>query len=265
MNLRKIANVLFLALTLALNFFAVTLPLNGKTPRELSDQFPNHFTPAPVTFSIWSVIYLGIIAFALWQFVPLGRERALRRDAAIKRLGWRFVLVSLLNLSWLICWHYEMVALSVMVMLTLLGFLIRINFDLFEGAAARSADERWFLQIPFGIYLGWISVATVANITAFLVHIGWRGWGISEPVWAIAVIIVAITLALAVLRRWHNYPYALAVSWALYGIYLKQSSPLELFHSDAVQWVAMGGSVLLLIVSGISIVQKIMASRLRTT
>jgi hypothetical protein len=241
MLIKKILNTIAVIATLVVNFLAVSLPLNGKTPRQLSDQYPNYFTPAPITFTIWSVIYLFIIAFVAWQFLPLSSGRAAKRDAAIGRLGWRFVLVSLLNMLWLVCWHYELVAVSVCIMLVLLSVLIGVNRLLFEGSAP-STDERWLLQVPFGIYLGWISVATVANITAFLVKLGWNGWGMPAYSWAVLMIAVAVGLALWVLFRQRNYGYALAVAWACTGIYLKHHNPLEPYRSDLVMWTASAGA-----------------------
>ena len=244
---QKITNTFFLILTLVVNYLSVSLPLNGKTPGQLSDQYPNLFTPAPLTFAIWSIIYLVLIAFAVWQFWPIRNEaRKERRAAAIQALGYDFALLSILNMGWLALWHYEQVALSVAVMLVLLALLIRINRRFFEQPEPTN-DIRYFIRLPFGLYLGWISVATVANITAFLVSVRWNGFGVDPAIWTILVIAIATILAVLALLRWKNAPYVFSVTWALYGIYSKQSIPLTDPRSDAVQWVAVGAILVLVL------------------
>ncbi len=245
--MQKITNTLFLILTLVVNYLSVSLPLNGKTPGQLSDQYPNLFTPAPLTFAIWSVIYSVLIAFAIWQFWPLRDvARKERRETAIQTLGYDFALLSILNMGWLALWHYEQMALSVVVMFSLLTLLIRINRRFFEQPMDAN-DIRYFVRLPFGIYLGWISVATVANITALLVSLQWNGFGINPAIWTITVIIIAAVLAALALLRWKNVPYVGAVTWALYGIYSKQSIPLTNPRSDAVQWAAAGAMLALVL------------------
>ena len=244
----RVANTLFFLLTIGFNFMAQALPLNRKTTGELSDQYPNLFTPADITFSIWGVIYLALCFFIGWQLWPLrNTQRAAQRNLAIDRLGWDFVGLSVLNMAWLFCWHYELLSTSVLVMLLMLGLLIRMNRLIFRHLA-HTVDHRNFLQIPFGLYAGWISVATIANLTVWLVDRNWDRFGLPEKIWTEIMIVVAILLALAALYIWRNIPYVLAVSWALFGIALKHQSLFDTSVSLVIL-TAYAGMLLLLIVT----------------
>ncbi len=245
----QVANVVVFLLTVAFNYLSQTMPLNNRTTGELSDKYPNLFTPAPVTFSIWGVIYLALLGFVIWQVWPMrNAQRADQRNQAIATLGWDFVLLCVLNMGWLFCWHYEMVTASVLVMLITLGLLIRMNYLIFSDIP-HTTDNRNFLQIPFGLYLGWISVATVANITAWLVGRQWTGFGLSESVWTMIMMGIAVLLAVVVLIKWRNIPYALAVSWALLGVALKHQQMFGVAFSTIIL-TAYAGLLILLLIAG---------------
>lgn len=249
LTLLRISNILFLSLTLVVNYLANALPLGGRTTGQLSDQYPNLFTPAPLTFSIWIVIYLALIAFTIWQVVPLsGVVRAQNRDEAVLAVGWKFAGLCLLNVAWLFCWHYELVLASVVVMLVMLWLLIGLNRLVFTRLP-HTPDNRNFLQIPFGLNLGWISVATVANITALLVALRWDGLGLSDRLWTMLMMGIATLIALAAVRAWNNVPYGLAVAWALAGIAIKHQ---QLFNDpfSPVILVAYLGILVLLLTAG---------------
>lgn len=249
LTILKVANVLFFLMIIAVNYLAVAMPLNGKSTGELSDQYPNLFTPAGITFSIWSVIYLALLVFIGWQLWPIrNTQRAELRNSSINALGWNFVVLCLLNMGWLFCWHYELVTASVVVMLATLGLLIHMNRLIFRQLS-HTEDNRNFLQIPFGLYLGWISVATVANITAWLVGRNWDGFGLSEKIWTEIMIGVATLVALLALYSWRNIPYAAAVIWALLGITLKHQDMFGVPFSMIIL-TAYGCMLLLLIVAG---------------
>jgi len=229
LSLLKAANLIILLISFAVNMMAVLLPLNGKTPKELSDQYPNLFTPAGLTFSIWSLIYLLLLLFIGWQYWPIrSAQRRLDRDQAIDALGGQFVMVSLLNMSWLFSWHYEYVALSFLIMLTMLFQLIRINRLAFYNLP-HTRNFRNFLQLPFGLYLGWISVASIANATVLLTSVQWNGFGLSAELWTGVMMTTAVALSMGMVFVRRNIPYALAVAWALWGIALKHR---ELFNTS---------------------------------
>lgn len=246
--LLQVANIIFFLLMVAFNFWSETKPLHGMTSGELSDLYPNLFTPAGITFSIWSVIYVAILLFIGWQVWPIrNKQRAEQRNWAVTALGWDFIGLCALNVGWLFCWHYQFVTASVIVMLVTLGLLIRMNRLLFRHLP-HTVDNRNFLQIPFGLYLGWISVATVANIAAWLVSRQWTGFGLSEKLWTEIMIGVATLLAVLIVYSWRNIPYALATIWALLGITWKHQQLFGVPFSTVIMTAYIGILLLLLIV-----------------
>ncbi len=248
LTILRTANVLFFLAMVIFNFMAQAMPLNRKSTGELSRQYPNLFTPADITFSIWSVIYLALLLFIGWQLWPIrNTQRSVQRNDAVLALGWDFAWLCVLNIAWLFCWHYELLGASVVVMLLTLGLLIRMNRLIFRFLP-HTEDNRNFMQIPFGLYLGWISVATVANVTVWLVSRNWDGFGLSEKIWTEIMIVVATLLALLAIYTWRNIPYALAVSWGLLGIALKHQALFGMSVSLVIL-TAYGGMLLLLIAS----------------
>lgn len=206
--MRKYLNLLLFVLVLAMNYLANALPINGKSTGELSDQYPNLFVPAGLTFSIWGVIYLLLIAYVI---VQLSSKRASTERA----IGWWLALNFVCNASWIVAWHYEWVMLSLLIMLGLLVSLARINQSLTES-------DDTLARVTFGIYLGWICIATIANVTALLVSNGWHGSILSEPVWTLLLIVIGAGIVVGLMRQLNNPFLALAVCWAFLGIVIKR-------------------------------------------
>jgi hypothetical protein len=205
----------------AVNVLANALPLNNKTTGELSDQYPNLFVPAGVTFSIWGVIYVLLALFIVYQlFCVFGKRE--RRSPFIERIGIMFFVSSLANLSWIFAWHYQFIPLSLLLMLVLLAALIGIYLRLGIGRSGSSGTQKYIVHLPFSVYLGWVTIATIANVTVLLVAGGWSRLGLSEQFWTVAVIAVGLLLALTVVFRRRDIFYALVVDWALAGIVLKR-------------------------------------------
>lgn len=247
-----ILNLLAFLFTLFVNYLSYALPLNGKDTGAVSEQYPNLFVPAGLTFSIWSLIYLGLLAFSLWQLAaPADRVGNAPASVAVRALGGLFIASCLLNSAWLFAWHYDLIGLSVVLMLLLLSTLIAITRRVF-GWLPNLQPYRWLLRAPFGLYLGWISIATIANITAWLVHLRWDGFGLSPVSWTIVVILIGLIITLGAVRTYNNVFYGLAVAWAFLGIVLKRSQEVE-------------PSSLILLTAGISalIVLAVSLSRLR--
>ena len=213
----QIANILGLAATILMNYLSNALPINGKTPGELSDLYPNFFVPAGFTFAIWGVIYLFLIGFAIYQSRGLF-SKSVEAPQAVEDIGWWFVLSCLFNIAWLFAWHYEIVPLSVVIMVCLLASLIQIYLRLGIGKKSYTGIPLFLVRVPFSIYLGWISVATIANTTALLVKLGWSGFE-GEYLVAIAMIVVATLLGVTMLFRRKDIPYVLVLIWAFFGIY----------------------------------------------
>ncbi len=211
----RVLNVLGFVFTLVLNALANALPINGKTTGELSDLYPNLFVPAGLTFSIWGLIYLLLAVFVVFQL----RDRG---GTHVRRIGGWFLLSSIANGCWILAWHYEQVLLSVAIMFVLLASLLAIYVRLGIGLGSPGRAAKLCVHLPFSVYLGWISIATVANITALLVALEWGRFGLSEELWTLVALALAAVLALAMLLRRSDVPYALVVLWAFAGIALKR-------------------------------------------
>lgn len=238
-TVRQLANALSVLLALAVNVLASTLPLNGQNTGEISDRFEVFFVPAGYVFSIWGIIYIGWIAFTIYQFLPAQKE-----NPRLQKLGYWFALSGVFNATWLFCWHYNQFGLSVLVMLALLATLIVSYLKLDVGRVQVSAAEKWTVDIPFSVYLGWISVATIANITDYLYAIGWNGFGIGPQVWAVILLAVAslVGLGMALARRDAGYLFVFV--WAFAGIAFKQSAvPLVAYSAWVATLVALGLAV----------------------
>ena len=218
-GLLQVANAVGFVATAVVNILANALPLNGKTTAELSDAYPNLITPAGYVFSIWGIIYALLMAFVVYQLLP-GR----RGEPFVGRIGYLFLFSCVANISWIFLWHYEQVLLSVPVMFALLGSLILIYVRLDIGRSDVGRRERLLVHLPFSVYLGWITVAPIANVAAAIISMGWDGFGIGEPAWATLMIAVAVILTILVIYTRGDLAYSLVIVWALGGIIVKQSA-----------------------------------------
>lgn len=219
----SILNLLGFLGTVAVNALANILPINGVMTGELSDLYPNLFVPAGLTFAIWGLIYVLLGIFVIYPLVPRVR-RDLQRVEFVQRIGPLFFISCLANIGWIFAWHYQILPLSMVLMLVLLGCLLAIYLRLNIGKSEATRAQKYLVHLPFSVYLGWITIATIANVTALLVDIGWTRWGLSEQFWTVAVIIVGIAIALSVLFTRKDIYYCLVVDWALLGILLKRLS-----------------------------------------
>ena len=218
-TVRQIANLLTVILALVVNILASTLPLNGQNTGEISDRFQVYFVPAGYVFAIWGIIYIGWIAFTIFQFQPVQKE-----SPRLRRLGYLFAISNIANAAWLFCWHYNLFGLSVFVMLVLLGLLLASYLRLNVNRTPVSALEYWSVDVLFSVYLGWITVATVANITDWLYFIGWDGFGIPAQTWAVIMLAVASMLGVGMAITRRDVGYLAVLVWAFVGIAVKQTS-----------------------------------------
>ena len=213
----QITNVVGFIAVIAVNILANALPINGKTTGELSDSYPNLFVPAGYVFAIWGVIYLLLLMFTVYQASPK------RRGAQfLGKIGYLFGISCLANVVWIFLWHYELVFLSLVAMFTFLGSLILIYLRLDIGRGEPLREERLYVHLPFSVYLGWITVAPIANVVAALVSINWDGFGLGEVTWTVAMISIAVILTLLNIQTRVDIGYALVIVWALGGIIVKQ-------------------------------------------
>jgi len=238
--LRQVAVLLSTVAVIVVNGLANALPLNGQTTGEISDRFDVYFVPAGYVFSIWGLIYLALIGYSIYQVLPSQRE-----NPRLRRTGWLYVLSCLANIAWLFLWHYEFFELTVVAMAGLLLLLIAIYLALGTGRTRVSAAETWLVRVPFSIYLGWITVATIANVTSLLDYLNWSGWGISPDLWAVIMLIVATIIASAVSLSRADVAYALVIIWAFVGIAVKHSATTNV---AVTAWVAAAVVALMLLV-----------------
>jgi benzodiazapine receptor len=211
-------NIVVFVVTVAVNGLAggSTL-LNGKTSGEISDLYPTVITPAGFTFSIWSLIYILLIVFVIFQALPRNRDQSF-----IRQVSFLFILSGVWNVLWLFLWHYELLTLSVVLMFALLATLIAIYLRLGIGKSDVRLTEKLCVHVPFSVYLGWITVASITNVAAALTAVGWDGGGIEGVTWGMLVIAVALVITLAVVGTRKDAAYGLVLVWALAGIVAKQ-------------------------------------------
>ncbi len=215
----RYANIVFFALTVVVNSLAGgTTLIGGKLTAEVSDANPTLVTPAGYVFSIWGIIYILLGVFVLYQALPSQQGKEYH-----EKIGWLFVLSSLINIGWLFLWQFEYLSISVVLMFLLLTTLISIYLRLGIGKSSASLRERLAVQLPFSVYLGWITVASIANVAATLVSIGWDGFGIGPETWAILVVAVALIITMLMLITRMDVAYSLVIIWALIGIGVKQN------------------------------------------
>lgn len=204
----KYVNILLFVVMIVMNYLANALPLNNRTTGEISDSLPNLFVPAGITFSIWGIIYLLLAVYCVIQFTSPNQN-------AISDIGWVFAATCVLNALWIIFWHYGFIAFSLGVMLGLLTALIGINTSI-------SGLPTGIIKAAFGIYLGWICIATIANVTALLVKTNWNGFGISHEIWTITMIAAGALIGIISIYKLNNPFIGLVIIWAFTGIILKR-------------------------------------------
>lgn len=211
----QIVNIFSFVFVLTINVLSNALPFNNLSAEEISEALPSFFTPAGYTFSIWSLIYLTLLGFTIYQALPSQKNRPF-----LQQIGWFFLASSLFNAAWLFAWHYGFFVLSIFLMVGILVTMIIIYSRLQIGQANPSVtvSEKLFYHLPFSLYLGWISVATIANIASVLNFLGWDGFGIAQPTWSAIMMLVAVVVVGLLLFNRRDIAYAGVLVWALFGI-----------------------------------------------
>jgi tryptophan-rich sensory protein len=213
---RQASVVAALAATLAVNMLANTLPINGQTTGEVSDRFPLLITPPGYVFGIWGVIYAGLIGYAIYQALPAQRD-----NPRLRRIALPFIISCAANIAWLLLWHHNQYGLTMGAMVGLLLALITIDLRLGRVRGGALA-ERLLVRLPFSIYLGWVSVATIVNATVALTAAGADGGGVSPEAWTAGLLGVGAGLGWAQALR-GDVAYSLVLLWAFAGIAAKNS------------------------------------------
>lgn len=221
-TIRQIAVWVAIVLTIAVNGLAGgSAVLGGQQTGDIANQYKgqNLFLPAGYVFGIWGLIYVGFIAYAIFQSLP-----SQRANPRLRAIGWPFVVSCAANVVWLLFFHNNLFALSMVAMVILLAALIWIYLALRSGSPAISRGERWAVRLPFSIYLGWITVATVANAGHVLVSSGWTGQPLPSLLWLVIIYVVALAIAALVAFTQRDVAYLLVLAWAFAGIAVNYSS-----------------------------------------
>jgi len=241
-------NLAAFAFVIVINVLSNALPINGQTMPEISAKYPSLFTPAGFTFSIWGVIYLALLVFVVWQALPA--QRSDERVAAISRY---FQLNCLLNGTWLIAWHYDLLALSLLIMLGILITLVLIYRSLRTERSAPLRLRYLVLALPFSLYTGWITLASIANASALQTGFGWDNVGLSAVQWTFLKLALAGSVGASLVLKHRDPVFGAVVVWGAYGISIMQSA------TPSVAGAATTLSLLMAILVAIEL-----ASRLRT-
>lgn len=237
-NMGILVIVSFILMVLV-NALANILPINNITTGEVSDLYPNLFVPTPITFSIWGVIYLLLLFFVIYQ------SRNLFKGIETPNISMFFVLSCFANTLWIFAWHYQQIFLSLVFMVILFFLLLLIYLTLQKERGTRTRREWFFLQLPFSVYFSWITVATIANVTAFLVSIGLRGEEFTQSFWTVVLILIASFIGVLMLLRRKDIPYNLVIIWALLGIIINRIDSQPIYFSIII--AAIAGIILILL------------------
>ncbi|MBI9102482.1 MAG: tryptophan-rich sensory protein [Spirochaetales bacterium] len=233
-----VINLIAFIAVIIVNGLANAIPLNGIGTGELSDLYPNLFVPTGLTFAIWGIIYLLLAGFSLYGMAAAIKKT--QETQILQQIGPWFLISCLANISWIFAWHWKKVELSLVFMLIILFSLIVIYIKLSTKSGNPGKIVFILTKLPFSVYLGWITVATVANITALLVNLNWKGFGLSETAWTVMILSVVIILTCIVIYREKDMGFTLVVLWAFLGIILKRSGAGDAPLVVTVTGVGMG-------------------------
>lgn len=250
----QLLNVIFLVVTILMNYLSNTGIFNGETMASISAKYPSLFTPAGYAFSIWGLIYLGLFGFVLYY--GAFSKNSETKEKTVQKIGWWFVISCICNSLWVVTWIYGYLLLSVPIMIFLLVSLFKIIGNTKEEFRSNDVKTNLFLKLPFSIYAGWISVALIANIAAFLVKIEWNGFGIYETTWTIIMISIAGLLHLFMIWKQKMVAFACLAVWALVAIAVANHD-----RNDTVYNVALAIAAILLVSILIYIIKDILKKR----
>jgi benzodiazapine receptor len=221
-------NIVAFIVVIIVNGMANGIPLNGQNTGEISAKYPSLFTPAGFTFSIWGLIYLSLAAFVIYQALP-----AQRNNSLIAKIGPLFMASCAANAAWIFVWHYDLLWLSLLLMAAMLVSLIQIYRTLAAAGPPGSKSEWLFLRLPFSLYTGWITVATIANISCVQFAMGWDDLGLSAVDWTLLKLAIAGAIGATVILRTGDIAYVLVIAWAAFGIASRQVGTPEVVGAAA--------------------------------
>lgn len=208
MIILKITSIVFYLFMIYMNYLANAKPLGGISTGEISDKYPTLFTPAGFTFSIWGIIYLLVGGFVI-SSILINNYYETENTIVI----YLFIVSTILNVLWLLCWHYDKIGLSVIVMIAFLIVLLTILQNILP------TDQLGF--ITFSIYSGWISVALIANISILIVKYDISLFMNYQTFWFILILLISVGILVLMFIKKANYVYGLVFLWAYFGIFSK--------------------------------------------
>jgi translocator protein len=224
-SFRRSANIFAFIVVVIVNGLAgSTSIIGGRNTAQVSNAYPTLITPAGYVFSIWGIIYILLGVFVVYQALPSQRDKGFQ-----SKIGWLFVLSCIANVAWLFLWQFELLPASVFVMFLLLASLISIYLRVGIGKRNAPPREKLAVHVPFSVYLGWITIASIANVAATLVSLNWDGFGLSAQTWATVIVILVLIITALVIATRRDIAYTLVIIWALVGIGINQSSNQAVF------------------------------------
>jgi benzodiazapine receptor len=227
-NALQIGNIIAFIATLAVNGLANTSILGGKSTGQISDLYPTLITPAGYVFAIWGIIYTLLAIFVVYQVLPSKREGVFQTQ-----ISFLFIFSSLFNIIWIFLWQYNYIVASVPLMLALLATLVAIYLRLRIGNSIVAAKEKVYVHLPFSVYLGWITVATAADIAAAVSSVGWVKWTVSDAIWGVVAALAVLVFSLLVIAKRNDFAYGFVIVWAFAGIAIKQSAtPIIVYATE---------------------------------
>lgn len=241
----QILNGVAAVATIAMGYLSNTGIFNGNTMASVSAEYENFFTPAGYAFSIWGLIYLGLLGFVIYYGRSLFKAD-IKEDNTVTQIGWWFVVSCVANSLWVVVWLYEHTLISVFIMIVLLVSLLKIVVNTKMELHNPPLKKFIFLWWPFSIYSGWVSVALIANIAAYLTKIDWNGFGLSETIWAVIMIAVAAIVHIFMIWKRNMREFALVLVWSLIAIAVANQS-----ENVVVFWTAIITAILVFINIGI--------------
>ena len=243
-------NLTFLVVTLAINTLGAIGLINGLTQKEISDKYITLITPSPATFSIWSVIYTLLL---ISMIVMIIKKNDPYYQRAVDQISNLYRISCVLNIAWIVSFSFVLVEISV---LFILGFVITLALICMKLLAIQEG-RRWLLPISFGLYSGWLFIATVVNAAAALVKVNWSGFGLAQETWGSIMLVVAILLLIGVVLKIRNAVFPLPIAWAYWGINQFLKSPAGFKGEFAtLQTVALVGMAVLVLISVILFVRN---------
>jgi hypothetical protein len=239
----SVLNLIALLVHISLSYATQLKLINKNDVGEVSGHYTSLFTPAAITFSIWGIIYIALVAFCIYHVIMAYRflpDHPANED--VQRIGYWFFVNNLAAAVWLIVWTNELITASLLLIFLQLVTLINIHLRTGIHDTGSSIASKIFTQFPLSIYFGWITIATIANTAIYLVSINWNGFGYSAATWTQAIIAVAVIITLLVVLIRGNVSYGLVILWALYGIILKLQASNASQYASIIQtaWIGMG-------------------------